>query len=66
MSVTDLPEVGKTFGSVSVVWFALVGWKLLHAIRAFRSHEESPSSRGSLNGSGLQVATLSVRDARPA
>jgi hypothetical protein len=36
MSVTNLLEVGKIVGSVFVAWFALVGWRLLPAIRASR------------------------------
>lgn len=37
MFTTELLEVARVFGLIVLVWFALVGWKLLPLLRTKRS-----------------------------
>ncbi|MCU0704274.1 MAG: hypothetical protein MUF18_09900 [Fimbriiglobus sp.] len=39
----DWLEIGRNFGLILVVWFALVGWKLVPAFRGGRSTRIVPS-----------------------
>ena len=38
----ELLEVGRVFGLIVCVWFALVGWKLLPLLRTRSRSEHTP------------------------
>lgn len=59
MSVSEWLEVGKIFGSIVLVWFGLVGWRLLPLLR----RTPDPCVGRPSTGSPLQTATRTVRDA---
>jgi hypothetical protein len=53
MFALDLVEVGRIFGLIVLVWFALVGWKLVFLFRLQRPPTGGPLPR--------QVVTLAAR-----
>jgi hypothetical protein len=57
MDVPHLLEIARIFGLIVLVWFALVGWKLLLLLRLHRAPAGGSLSR--------QVATLAARAAHP-
>jgi hypothetical protein len=46
----ELLEAGQAFGSILGVWFALVGWKLVPALRARLSGSTDASAEKSAGG----------------
>ena len=44
MFTNELLEVGKMFGSIVGVWFALVGWKLVPMGRIFGPRPAAPAA----------------------
>lgn len=55
MFAVELLEVGRIFGLIVLVWFALVGWKLVLLLRLNRPPAGGPLPR--------QVTTLAARAA---
>jgi len=61
MPTSELLEVGKIFGLILGVWFALVGWKLVPLLRELRSAKAVSEISG--GDSGVRPATRVVQDA---